>query len=98
MRIIARHLLREFAQTSAAVLAGLLVMWAAADVLLHVDELARDFGRGMREVVLRGLPVLPVALPISKRSRLPCGNGLKPGRAAWIYLPRAGSTSGRPGS
>lgn len=65
MRIIARHLLREFAQTSAAVLAGLLVMWAAADVLLHVDELARDFGRGMREVVLRGLPVLPVALPIS---------------------------------
>jgi len=65
VRIIARHLLFEFAQASAAVLAGLLVMWVAADVLLHVDELAGHFARGMREVALRSYPVLPVAVPIA---------------------------------
>jgi lipopolysaccharide export system permease protein len=65
VRIIARHLLAEFVRTSAAVLLGLLVMWTAADVLLHVDELAGHLAAGMREVALRVYPVLPIAVPIS---------------------------------
>ncbi len=65
VRIISRYLLRDFAGTSAAVLFGLLVMWAAADILLHVDELAGNLGRGLRDAALRGFPVLPVAVPIS---------------------------------
>ena len=65
VRIIARHLLREFAQAAAAVLLGLLVMWGAADVLLHIDELAGHFWSGMREVALRAYPVLPIAVPIA---------------------------------
>jgi lipopolysaccharide export LptBFGC system permease protein LptF len=65
VHIIARHLLREFAQASAGVLLGLLVMWVAADVLLHIDELAGGFWRGMREVALRAYPVLPIAVPIA---------------------------------
>lgn len=65
VRIIARHLLAEFAQASVAVLLGLIVMWGAADALLHIDELAGHFGRGMREVALRGYPVLPIAVPIA---------------------------------
>jgi len=65
VRIVARYLLAEFALASAAVLLGLLVMWTAADVLLHVDELAGNFGQGMREVALRAYPVLPIAVPIA---------------------------------
>jgi lipopolysaccharide export system permease protein len=65
VRIIARHFLAEFAQVSAAVLLGLLVMWGAADILLHVDELAGHFGRAMRQVALRSYPMLPIAVPIS---------------------------------
>jgi lipopolysaccharide export system permease protein len=65
VRIIARHLLAEFLRASGAVLAGLLVMWTAADILLHVDEIAGQFARGMREVALRAYPVLPIAVPIA---------------------------------
>jgi lipopolysaccharide export system permease protein len=65
VRIVSRHLLAEFLLASATVLAGLLVMWTAADVLLHVDEIAGQFGRGMREVALRAYPVLPIAVPIA---------------------------------
>ena len=65
VHIIARHLLAEFSRASAAVLLGLLVMWGAADILLHIDELAGHFGRGMREVAARGYPVLPIAVPIA---------------------------------
>ncbi len=65
VRIVSRYLLAEFAQASAAVLLGLLVMWTAADVLLHVDELAGHFASGMREVALRAYPVFPIAVPIS---------------------------------
>jgi lipopolysaccharide export system permease protein len=65
VRIISRHLLFEFAQSSTGVLLGLLVMWSAADVLLHIDELAGHFWSGMREVALRAYPVLPIAVPIA---------------------------------
>jgi lipopolysaccharide export system permease protein len=65
VRIIARHLLAEFLRASAGVLAGLVVMWTAADTLLHVDEIAGQFARGMREVALRSYPVLPIAVPIA---------------------------------
>jgi lipopolysaccharide export system permease protein len=65
VRIIARYLFREFAQASAGVLLGLLVMWIAADILLHIDELAGHISRGMGEVALRAYPVLPIAIPIS---------------------------------
>jgi lipopolysaccharide export system permease protein len=65
VRIVSRYLLAEFALSASAVLLGLLVMWTAADVLLHVDELAGHFAEGMREVALRAYPVLPIAVPIS---------------------------------
>jgi lipopolysaccharide export system permease protein len=65
VRIISRHLLIEFAQASAGVLLGLLVMWVAADILLHIDELAGHVARGMRAVALRAYPVLPIAVPIA---------------------------------
>jgi lipopolysaccharide export LptBFGC system permease protein LptF len=58
-------MLAEFLRASAAVLAGLLVMWTAADILLHVDEIAGQVARGMREVALRAYPVLPIAVPIA---------------------------------
>jgi lipopolysaccharide export system permease protein len=65
VRTISRHLLREFALASTGVLLGLLVMWVAADVLLHIDEVAGHFSQGMREVALRAYPVLPIAVPIA---------------------------------
>ncbi|HKC51969.1 MAG TPA: LptF/LptG family permease [Myxococcota bacterium] len=65
MRTIARHLVLEFALTSAAVFLGLAAMWLAADMLLHIDDLAGRFDVGLREVALRSFPVLPIMLPLS---------------------------------
>ena len=49
----------------AGVLLGLLVMWLAADVLLHVDELAGHVGAGLREVGAARLPGAPHPLPLA---------------------------------
>ena len=65
MRTIARHLLVEFALTSAAVFLGLAAMWLAADMLLHIDDLAGRLDAGLREVALRAFPVLPIMLPLA---------------------------------
>jgi lipopolysaccharide export system permease protein len=62
---IARHLVLEFVIASTAVFLGLAAMWLAADVLLHVDDLAGHFDLGLREVALRTFPVLPIMLPLS---------------------------------
>jgi lipopolysaccharide export system permease protein len=65
VRTIARHLVTEFVFASTAVFLGLAAMWLAADVLLHIDDLAGHVGAGMREVALRSFPVLPIVLPLS---------------------------------
>ncbi|MFI5314917.1 MAG: LptF/LptG family permease [Myxococcota bacterium] len=65
MRTIARYLLIEFALTSTAVFFGLATMWLAADVLLHIDDLAGHVAAGLREVALRSFPVLPIVVPLS---------------------------------
>jgi LPS export ABC transporter permease LptG len=65
LRTISRHLVIEFALTSAAVFCGMTAMWLAADVLLHIDDLAGHVGAGFREVVLRSFAVLPIVLPLS---------------------------------
>jgi lipopolysaccharide export system permease protein len=65
MRTIARHLVAEFVVTSTGVFLGLAAMWLAADVLLHVDDLAGRLDVGLREVALRAFPVLPIMLPLS---------------------------------
>ncbi|HTO71698.1 MAG TPA: LptF/LptG family permease [Myxococcota bacterium] len=65
MRTIARYFVFEFVLTSTAVFLGLTAMWFAADVLLHIDDLAGHFGVGLREVALRYMPVLPIQLPLS---------------------------------
>ena len=51
--------------TSTGVFLGIALMWTAADVLLHIDDLAGHILAGLREVALRGFPVLPIALPVS---------------------------------
>jgi lipopolysaccharide export system permease protein len=65
VRTIARYMVLEFMMTSAAVFLGLTAMWFAADVLLHIDDLAGHLGVGLREVALRSFPVLPIELPLS---------------------------------
>ena len=65
MRTIARYIALEFMMTSTAVFLGLTAMWFAADVLLHIDDLAGHLGVGLREVALRSFPVLPIELPLS---------------------------------
>ena len=65
MRTIARYMALEFMMTSTAVFLGLTAMWFAADILLHIDDLAGHFGVGMREVALRSVPVLPIELPLA---------------------------------
>lgn len=65
VRTIARHLVIEFVVTSTGVFLGLAAMWLAADVLLHIDDLAGHVADGMREVALRTFPVLPIMLPLS---------------------------------
>src|SRR5262249_41089529 len=70
VRTIARHILVEFAVTSTGVFLGIAAMWLAADVLLHIDDLAGHVAAGLREVALRAFPVLPIVLPISGIARV----------------------------
>ncbi|HTO05819.1 MAG TPA: LptF/LptG family permease [Myxococcota bacterium] len=65
MRTIARHLLVEFIVATTGVFLGIAAMWFAADILLHIDDLAGHVLAGLREVALRALPVLPIVLPLS---------------------------------
>jgi lipopolysaccharide export system permease protein len=65
VRTIARHLLAEFVVATTGVFLGIWAMWFAADILLHIDDLAGHVVAGLREVVLRALPVLPIVLPLS---------------------------------
>jgi LPS export ABC transporter permease LptG len=65
MRTIARHLVAEFTLTSTAVFLGFATLWLAADMLLHIDDLAGRLDVGLREVALRTFPVLPIMLPLS---------------------------------
>ena len=65
MRILSRYLLREFATAAAAILAGLLAIWAAADTLLHIDELGSQGLGALRGVALRSLDIVPLGLPMA---------------------------------
>jgi lipopolysaccharide export LptBFGC system permease protein LptF len=63
VNIISRYLAREFLLAATIVLATLVTLWVAADALLHIDDLASDLPKALREVVLRSLDVLPQGIP-----------------------------------
>jgi lipopolysaccharide export LptBFGC system permease protein LptF len=65
MRILSVHLVREFATSSAAVLAGLLVTWLAGDSLRRLDEFARGGREALRELALVSTEILPYSVPIA---------------------------------
>ena len=63
MNIIGRYLAREFLLAALVVLATLLTLWVSADALLHIDDLASNLPKALREVALRSLDVLPQGIP-----------------------------------
>jgi lipopolysaccharide export LptBFGC system permease protein LptF len=65
VRILSVHLVREFATSSAAVLAGLLVTWFAGDSLRRLDDFGQDGRDALREVVLVATEMLPYAVPMA---------------------------------
>jgi len=65
VRILSRYLVREFAASSAGVLAGLLVTWLAADSLRRIGDYVRDGRRALRELALISTEILPYAVPIA---------------------------------
>ena len=69
MSLIARYLAREFLISSLVVLAALVLVWVAADALLHVEELQAGVGAALRGVLLRSLDLFPQGVPTA------CGIG-----------------------
>ena len=65
MSTLTRYLLREFTLASAAVFAALIVTWAAADAMLHIDELGDSLARAARGMGARALEVAPLGVPIA---------------------------------
>ncbi len=65
MRTVSRYLLVEFLTASTAVFLAMLVTWVAADTLLHLDSLAGDASRGMRDVLVRTLDVIGLGVPLA---------------------------------
>ena len=65
MRTISRYLLLEFLRASAVSLLAFYMLWIAVDSLLHIDELATAAGPALRDVMLRSLDFVPIAVPIA---------------------------------
>ena len=65
MSTLTRHLLREFSLASGSVFAALIVTWAGADALLHIDELGESMGLALRSMGARALEVAPLGVPIA---------------------------------
>jgi lipopolysaccharide export system permease protein len=65
VRTISRYLLLEFLRASAVALLAFYMLWIAVDSLLHIDELAVNAGIALRDVVLRSLDFVPIAVPIA---------------------------------
>jgi lipopolysaccharide export LptBFGC system permease protein LptF len=65
VRIVSRYLLREFLLASGAVLAALLLVWTAADTLLHIDELGSQGLSSLGGVVLRSAEIVPLGVPMA---------------------------------
>src|SRR5262249_46889198 len=55
----------EFLTSSATAFAALFTLWVAVDSLLHIDDLARSLGQAIRDVLLRSLDFVPIAVPIA---------------------------------
>jgi lipopolysaccharide export LptBFGC system permease protein LptF len=65
VRIVSRYLVREFATSSAGVLAGLLVTWLAGDSLRRIGDFAREWRQALRQLGLISTEILPYAVPIA---------------------------------
>jgi LPS export ABC transporter permease LptG len=65
VRIVSRYLLVQFVATSATVLLALAITVAAADVLLHADDIGEDPGAALRRVLFGALELLPPAVPLA---------------------------------
>jgi len=65
VRTISRYLLLEFLRASAVALLAFYILWVAIDSLLHIDELATGAGLALRDVLLRSLDFVPIAVPIA---------------------------------
>jgi len=65
VRILSLYLVREYATSSAGVLAGLLVTWLAGDSLRRLDEFARGGREALRQLALVSTEILPYAVPIA---------------------------------
>jgi lipopolysaccharide export LptBFGC system permease protein LptF len=65
VRIVSLYLVREFATSSAGVLAGLLVTWLAADSLRRIGDFAREGIQAARQLALIATEILPYAIPIA---------------------------------
>jgi LPS export ABC transporter permease LptG len=65
VRILSRYLLGEFLAAAAVVLLGFAFVWAAADTLLHIDELGSEGLAALQGVLLRSVDVVPIALPLA---------------------------------
>jgi len=63
--ILSRYLLRDFLVASGLVLAGFAFVWGAADTLLHIDELSANGASALKDVLLRSVDVVPIALPLA---------------------------------
>ena len=67
--IVARHLAREFLTATLGVLAALILVWVAADVLLHVEDFQSGAWNALRSALLRSFELLPQGVPTA------CGIG-----------------------
>jgi lipopolysaccharide export LptBFGC system permease protein LptF len=65
VRILSLYLVREYAASSAGVLAGLLVTWLAGDSLRRLDEFTRGGREALRQLALVSTEILPYAVPIA---------------------------------
>ncbi len=65
MWTVSRYLLREFALASTVVLLALLVIWTAADSLLHIERLSGATGPALRSILFTSLDVIPLGVPMA---------------------------------
>jgi len=68
--IISRYLAKEFLIATIAVLLGLILVWVAADVLLHIEDFQAGLWVALRGALLRSLELLPLGVPTA------CGIGV----------------------
>jgi len=68
--ILSRYLAREFLLATLGVLSGLILVWVAADTLLHIEDFQSGAWAAIRNAMLRSLELLPLGVPTA------CGIGV----------------------